>query len=186
MTIPVFVELERALGDQALGEKAIPVVSEDGVDLSPDGRVRSLGVRHDILALEVPRDRLTAVARRLRDEFAFDLFLDVTAVDWLGKTPRFEVVYHFYSTTHRVRVRLKVRLAEEEPEVETLTGLYGSAGYMERECHDMYGVVFRGNPDLRPILLYEGFVGYPLRKDYPKQHEQPLVPYRPPQSALVR
>jgi NADH-quinone oxidoreductase subunit C len=49
---------------------------------------------------------------------------------------------------------------------------------MERECHDMYGIVFRGNPDLRPILLYEGFVGHPLRKDYPKQLEQPLVPYR--------
>ena len=49
---------------------------------------------------------------------------------------------------------------------------------MERECHDMYGIVFRGNADLRPILLYEGFVGHPLRKDYPKQHEQPLVPYR--------
>ena len=62
--------------------------------------------------------------------------------------------------------------------VDSLTPLYGSAAFMERECHDMYGIVFRGNPDLRPILLYEGFDGHPLRKDYPKEHEQPLVPYR--------
>ena len=62
--------------------------------------------------------------------------------------------------------------------VDSLCALYGSAAYMERECHDMYGIVFRGNRDLRPILLYEGFVGHPLRKDYPKLREQPLVAYR--------
>jgi NADH-quinone oxidoreductase subunit C len=83
-------------------------------------------------------------------------------------------------------VRLKTRVAADDAEVDSLTSLYGSAGYMERECHDMYGIRFRGNDDLRPILLYEGFRGHPLRKDYPKQKEQPLVPYRPPQSALVR
>ncbi len=92
--------------------------------------------------------------------------------------PRFEVVYHFYSTQHYVRVRLKTRVPEADPTVDSLVSLYGSANFMERECHDMYGIVFRGNSDLRPILLYEGFVGHPLRKDYAKQHEQPLVPYR--------
>jgi NADH-quinone oxidoreductase subunit C len=95
-------------------------------------------------------------------------------------------VHHFYSTTHKVRVRLKTRVGADDPTVDTLTSLFGSAGYMERECHDMYGIVFRGNDDLRPILLYEGFSGHPLRKDYPKQLEQPLVPYRPPQGTLVR
>ena len=123
-------------------------------------------------------DELLPTVRRLRDEFGFDLFLDVTAVDWLGQSPRFEVVYHFYSTTHKVRVRLKTRVHEADPTVDSLTPLFGSAAFMERECHDMYGIVFRGNDDLRPILLYEGFVGHPLRKDYPKQREQPLVPYR--------
>jgi NADH-quinone oxidoreductase subunit C len=102
----------------------------------------------------------------------------VTAVDWLGTTPRFEVVHHFYSSTHKVRVRLKTRVGEDDPSVDSLVPLYGSAGFMERECHDMYGIRFRGNDDLRPILLYEGFVGHPLRKDYPKTREQPLVPYR--------
>ena len=77
-----------------------------------------------------------------------------------------------------MRVRLKTRVPETDPTVDSLTPLYGSAHFMERECHDMYGIVFRGNDDLRPILLYEGFTGHPLRKDYPKQQEQPLVRYR--------
>ena len=144
------------------------------------------GVQHGVLVFALTPDRLLPVARRLRDEFGFDLFLDVTAVDWPGQPLRFEVIHHFYSTTDKVRVRLKTRVAEQDPTVDSLTALYGAAGYMERECHDMYGIVFRGNPDLRPILLYEGFVGHPLRKDYPKQKEQPLVPYLPPQGALVR
>ena len=148
--------------------------------------VRALGIAHGVLVLELDAAALLPVVQRLRDEFAFDLFLDVTAVDWPDAPLRFEVVYHFYSMTHKVRVRLKVRVSEGHPIVDSLIGLYGSAHYMERECHDMYGIEFRGNHDLRPILLYEGFVGHPLRKDYPKQKEQPLVPYRPPQSALVR
>ena len=131
-----------------------------------------------ILELAVPAAALLAVARKLKDAFGFDLFLDVTAVDWPKRTPRFTVVYHFYSTTHHVRVRVKTEVPEADPAVDTLTGLFGSAGFMERECHDMYGIVFRGNADLRPILLYEGFEGHPLRKDYAKEHEQPLVPYR--------
>ena len=133
---------------------------------------------HGILVAEVPPSALLATAKLLRDEFAFDLFLDVTAVDWPAQTPRFEVVYHFYSTKHFGRVRLKTRVPEQDPTVDSLVSLYGSARFMERECHDMYGIVFRGNADLRPILLYEGFEGHPLRKDYPKDREQPLVPYR--------
>jgi NADH-quinone oxidoreductase subunit C len=133
---------------------------------------------HGILVFQLAPDELLPAARRLKGEFGFDLFVDVTAVDWLGQSPRFEVVHHFYSTAHKVRVRLKTRVGEADPCVDSLTPLFGSAAFMERECHDMYGIVFRGNDDLRPILLYEGFVGHPLRKDYPKQQEQPLVPYR--------
>jgi NADH-quinone oxidoreductase subunit C len=141
-------------------------------------KVREASVSHGMLVLVLAPAELLGIVQRLKSEFRFDLFLDVTAVDWPGQTPRFEVVYHFYSTAHRVRVRLKTRVPEADPTVESLVPLYGSARYMERECHDMYGIVFRGNQDLRPILLYEGFVGHPLRKDYPKQQEQPLVPYR--------
>jgi NADH-quinone oxidoreductase subunit C len=133
---------------------------------------------HEMLVVHLAPAALLATVEIMRSEFAFDLFLDVTAVDWPGQTPRFEVVYHFYSTRHFGRVRLKMRVPEQDPTVDSLVPLYGSARFMERECHDMYGIVFRGNADLRPILLYEGFEGHPLRKDYPKDREQPLVPYR--------
>jgi NADH-quinone oxidoreductase subunit C len=135
-------------------------------------------VSHGLLVFVLAPSELTPTVRRLRDEFAFDIFLDVTAIDWIGETERFEVVYHFYSTVHKQRVRLKIRVSEADPSVDSLVPLYGSAAFMERECHDMYGIRFPGNGDMRPILLYEGFVGHPLRKDYPKQQEQPLVPYR--------
>ncbi len=131
-----------------------------------------------LLVLELDPAHLRTAADRLKTTFAFDIFLDVTAVDWPDRVPRFDVVHHFYSTTHKVRVRIRTRVPASAPEVPTLRPLYGSAGYMERECHDMYGITFAGNDDLRPILLYEGFQGHPLRKDYPKQLEQPLVPYR--------
>jgi NADH-quinone oxidoreductase subunit C len=133
---------------------------------------------HGMAVMTLPPDKLLAAVRRLKTELGFDLLLDVTAVDWPQRNPRFDVVYHFYSTTHHIRVRVKTAVAQDDPVVDTLVPLYGSAGFMERECHDMYGIVFRGNRDLRPILLYEGFIGHPLRKDYSKLHEQPLVPYR--------
>ena len=144
--------------------------------LVPAGGEASLS--HGMLVVALPPTDLLGTVRRLKSEFGFDLFLDVTAVDWPHRKPRFDVVYHFYSTAHLIRVRLKTRVPEAEPMVDSLVSLYGSAHFMERECHDMYGIVFRGNADLRPILLYEGFVGHPLRKDYPKLQEQPLVPYR--------
>jgi NADH-quinone oxidoreductase subunit C len=121
---------------------------------------------------------LLDVVGSLKVEFGFDMLLDVTAVDWPQREPRFDVVYHFYSTREFVRVRVKTRVAATAPIVDSLLRLYNSARIAERECHEMYGIEFRGNADLRPILLYEGFVGHPLRKDYPKQREQPLVPYR--------
>jgi NADH-quinone oxidoreductase subunit C len=138
----------------------------------------AVGLSHGMLVVILPPADLLGTVRRLKSEFEFDLFLDVTAVDWPERMPRFEVVYHFYSTVHKIRVRLKTPVPGADPVVDSLVPLYGSAYFMERECHDMYGIVFRGNPDLRPILLYEGFVGHPLRKDYPKLQEQPLVPYR--------
>ena len=135
-------------------------------------------VSHGLVVVEVPAAAVLDTARRLKDAQGFDMLLDVTAVDWLPREPRFDVVWHFWSTTRHVRVRVRTRVPESAPTVASLTPLYGSAAFMERECHEMYGIAFRGNDDLRPILLYEGFVGHPLRKDYPKQQEQPLVPYR--------
>jgi len=139
---------------------------------------RDITEGRDMPVLRAGRDDLLPLVRCLKSELAFDLLLDVTAVDWSDQPERFEVVYHFYSTAYLCRVRIKVRLTEQDPVIDTLTALYGSAAYAERECHEMFGIVFRGNADLRPLLLYEGFVGHPLRKDFPKQQEQPLVPYR--------
>jgi len=128
--------------------------------------------------LELRVENLLPLVTGLRDRFDFALFLDVTAVDYLERSPRFDLVYHFYSRRHNQRVRLKMPVPAERPVVPTLTGHYGSARYMEREVHDMYGIEFAGNGDLRPILLYDGFIGHPLRKDYPIEREQPVVPYR--------
>jgi len=133
---------------------------------------------HGMDVVMLAPDKLVAAVRRLKTELGFDLLLDITAIDWPERTSRFDVVYHFYSTAHHVRVRVKTSVSESDPTVDSLVPLFGSAAFMERECHDMYGIMFRGNRDLRPILLYEGFVGHPLRKDYDKLHEQPLVPYR--------
>lgn len=128
--------------------------------------------------LELAPEALLDTARRLQADAALDMLIDVTAVDWPGREPRFDVVYHFYSTRTFKRVRVKTRVTEANPVVDSLYPLYGSALFMERECHEMYGIRFTGHPDPRPILLYEGFEGHPLRKDYPIRLEQPLVRYR--------
>jgi len=108
---------------------------------------------------------------------SFEMLMDLTAVDYLklGKSPRFEVVYHLYSLTHNHRLRVKVPVAEEHPEVDSLTCFWKIADWYEREVWDMFGIRFRGHPDLRRILMYEEFEGHPLRKDYPKTRRQPLV-----------
>jgi len=137
-------------------------------------------VIHGMVVVDVPADAVADVAGRLKNPLGFDVLLDITAIDWPQRTPRFDVVWHFYSTLAKVRVRMKTAVPAADPTVASLTALYGSAAFMERETHDMYGIAFAGNDDLRPILLYEGFVGHPLRKDYAKDHEQPLVPYREP------
>jgi len=131
-----------------------------------------------MLVLRIYPSTLRPVVARLKDEFGFDLFLDVTAIDYPARAPRFDVVYHLLSPRLKRRVRLKLAIGEPDPVVQSLTSLYGAARYMERETHEMYGIRFDGNDDLRPILLYEGFVGHPLRKDYPMEREQPIVPYR--------
>jgi NADH-quinone oxidoreductase subunit C len=134
---------------------------------------------HGMPVLELAPDRLLPVVDRLKADHGFALLLDVTAIDWLGRRePRFDLVYHFLRPQPLQRVRLKLALAEDALVVPTLTDRYGSARFMEREVHEMYGVRFAGNTDLRPILLYEGFEGHPLRKDYPMEREQPIVPYR--------
>lgn len=132
--------------------------------------------------LLVRREDVLEAFRVLKNdsELAFDFLSDLTAVDYLGKkNPRFEVVYHLLSLGRNRRLRVKVPVPEDLPEVDSLTPLWKAADWMEREVWDMFGIRFRGHPDLRRILLYEEFRGYPLRKDYPVNQRQPLVPERP-------
>jgi len=123
------------------------------------------------------------VARFLRDapQASMDMLTDLTAVDFPDREPRFEVVAHFYSLSRGHRLRLKTRTGDAEgddAEVDSLCDFWASANWLEREAFDMFGVIFTGHPDLRRILMYPEFEGYPLRKDYPADKIQPLMAYR--------
>lgn len=121
--------------------------------------------------------RVADIARFLKEEpgLAFDMPVDVTCVDYIGQSRRFEVVYHLFSTSTHQRLRLKARVPEENPSLPSVTGVWVGANWLERETYDMYGVNFTGHPDLRRIYMYEEFEGHPLRKDYPKERRQPLI-----------
>jgi NADH-quinone oxidoreductase subunit C len=109
------------------------------------------------------------------------MLVDLTAVDYPDREPRFEVVTHLYSLSKGYRIRVKAAVGGpdgDDAEIDSLADLWGSANWAERECYDMFGVRFAGHPDLRRILMYPEFEGYPLRKDYPAARIQPLVPYR--------
>jgi NADH-quinone oxidoreductase subunit C len=128
------------------------------------------------------RDQLANALRYCHAEpsLAFDMLMDLTAVDYLkypGREdgPRFEVVYHLYSLLHNHRLRVKVRVEEDEAFVPSAVGVWPIANWMEREVWDMFGIRFDGHPDLRRLLMYEEFVGHPLRKDYPITRRQPLI-----------
>jgi NADH-quinone oxidoreductase subunit C len=101
--------------------------------------------------------------------------VDITAVDHLGRKPRFDVIYHLLSVPSKRRLRIKVQVEDGESTVDSLTSLWGDANWLEREVWDMFGIRFSGHPDLRRILLYEEFQGHPLRKDYPIRKRQPLI-----------
>jgi NADH-quinone oxidoreductase subunit C len=120
---------------------------------------------------------LVPVATFLKNdpELQFNVLMDVTAVDYPERESRFEAVYLFYSLSRHARLRVKLPVAEQNPEVDSLTPYWKSANWYEREVWDMFGIRFRGHPNLKRILLYEEFVGHPLRKDYPIKKRQPLV-----------
>jgi len=116
--------------------------------------------------LTVERDDLLEVLARLRDdpELRLDFLSSVTATDRPGNDPRFRVVYELYSGEHRHRLRVKVGVTEEDPRVPSVTRLFPTADWHERETYDFYGIVFDGHPNLRRILLPDDWEGFPLRK----------------------
>ena len=122
-----------------------------------------------------PQALRPAMAALREAPFDFAILLDMTCVDFSEPAGRFELVYHLYSISRNVRLRLKASVAAADPAVETLVGLWKNADWLEREVFDMFGVRFDGHPYLRRLLTYEGFEGHPLRKSYPWRLAQPRV-----------
>lgn len=136
------------------------------------------------LAFGAPRKGALELFTTLRDDpqLAFNMLMDITAVDWLDRRePRFDVVYQLVSLTYQHRLCIKIQLPEEAPETDSVVSLWAAANFLEREVWDMFGIKFAGHPDLRRILLYEEFVGFPLRKDYPLRGKQPRMALRIPE-----
>ena len=117
--------------------------------------------------LIVPAEHIVAVGQILKGKQEYVRLSNVTAVDWYPAEPRFEVVYHLHSIARNVRLRVKCRLPGANPEIDSLTGVWRSANWYERETFDLFGIRFRNHPDLTRIMMPEDWEGYPLRKDYP-------------------
>jgi len=110
---------------------------------------------------------LREIAKFCRDELSFDYLLDITSIDNFGEEPRFEIVYHLYSMPHAVTLRLKLKVSEDVGVVDTVSDIWPTANWHEREIYDMMGIKFDGHPDLRRILMWDGYPFFPLRKDFP-------------------
>ncbi|WP_322097447.1 NADH-quinone oxidoreductase subunit C [Pelagibius sp. Alg239-R121] len=131
-------------------------------------RVDDGGAGIDMHNIEVAPEHLKELCGFLKEspELSFDFLSDLCGVDFLPDSPRFAVVYHLYSVAHQHRLRLKCRLGDP-PHVPSITDIWTTANWHEREAFDMYGIVFDGHPNLKRIYMWDEFEGYPMRKDYP-------------------
>ena len=121
------------------------------------------------VTVTVDKQDIAAICRFLKETLQYNMLSDVTAVDYLGKEPRFMVVYNLYSIPNKDRLRVKVPVTEGDCAVDSLCTLWNSANWLEREVYDLFGITFTNHPDLRRILMTDDWVGHPLRKDYPLQ-----------------
>lgn len=153
------------------------VINELKVQFKDDITEFSIQFGDDVIRIK--REALQDIVRFLKKTpHNFGMLLDLTCVDYIGEELRFEMVYHLYSISNKNRLRLKIRLDENDLKIDSLTSFWGNANWLEREVFDMYGVRFNGHPDLRRLFMYDGFEGYPLRKDYPLRKRQPIIPMR--------
>ncbi|MFZ4116012.1 MAG: NADH-quinone oxidoreductase subunit C [Chthoniobacterales bacterium] len=135
------------------------------------------------ISLSLEQSRFYEICQFSRDELGFNMLLDISSVDHFGSDPRFEVVYELYSLESKIQLRLKVKLSEDQSTIPTITTLWATANWHEREVYDMMGISFEGHPDLRRILMWDGYPYYPLRKDFPlegKPSEMPDVAFSEP------
>lgn len=117
----------------------------------------------------VKKEEIVAICSYLKKQEGFNFLTDLCGVDYLGQSPRFMVVYHLYNLKTHERLRLKVPVEEKSPQVDTVSSVWATANWHERECWDLMGISFNNHPDLRRILMPEDWQGHPLRKDYPVQ-----------------
>src|SRR5213083_2728241 len=110
---------------------------------------------------------LRGIAKFCRDELLFDYLIDITSIDNFGEEPRFEIVYELYSMPNAIHLRLKLRVSEDVGAVDTVSDIWPTANWHEREIYDMVGIKFNGHPDLRRILMWDGYPFFPLRKEFP-------------------
>jgi NADH-quinone oxidoreductase subunit C len=134
----------------------------------------------DEITVRVPLEEIEQVCQICRDELDFDFLVDITSVDHFGEEPRFEIVYELYSLAQSIHLRLKTNVSEDRLEVPTLSRVWEGANWHEREIFDMMGIRFASHPDLRRILMWDGYPYFPLRKDFPlegKPSEMPDVAF---------
>ena len=137
----------------------------------------------DESTLELPFDQIEQACKFAKEQLGFNFLTDLSSVDNFGDEPRFEVVYELYSLDSNIHLRLKTRVSEDHPELPSVVQLWATANWHEREVYDMMGIRFSGHPDLRRILMWEGYPYYPLRKDFPlegKPSEMPDVAFSEP------
>jgi NADH-quinone oxidoreductase subunit C len=156
-------------------EKAVPPVAQDALQdplvrelaaAAADAVIGAVALAGQVTVL-VPVDRLEEVCRTCKEKLGFTFLVDLTAVDWPERAEgRFDVVYWLHRFSDSARLRLKVTVGDSV-EVPSVTGIWKVANWMEREAFDMFGIYFGGHPNLERILTWEGFNGYPLRKDFP-------------------
>jgi len=142
-------------------------------------KTKEISVQFGDDIVSIDKESLLDIAKFLKnDPYAFTMLLELTCVDYKGQKERFQMVYHFFSITHNLRLRIKTSLTQEDLSIDSLTSIWKNANWLEREVYDMFGVQFNGHPDLRRIFMYDGFEGYPLRKDYPLRKRQPRIRLR--------
>lgn len=142
-----------------------------------------LEFRKEVTLKLADAERIVEVCSFAKTELGFDYLTDITSIDNYGDDPRFTLVYHLYGYGHLCYLRLKTDVSEEKSEAPTVTGIWRTADWHEREIYDMMGVRFRGHPDLRRILMWEGYPYFPLRKDFPlagRPSELPEVAFTAP------
>jgi NADH-quinone oxidoreductase subunit C len=132
-----------------------------------EGKIQCQTEFRDETTYTIAAGDLREIAKFCRDELLFDYLIDITSIDNFGEEPRFEMVYHLYSMPQSIHLRLKLKVPEEGAAIDTVSDIWPTANWHEREIYDMMGIKLDGHPDLRRILMWDGYPFFPLRKDFP-------------------